>query len=152
MIQRTITVAALRVADTDTVQSKPTSMTDEERNSGCYWTFGGASEDEEYIHHTYVLHSPDEAPTSTCNPTEADIDERVRLLEVATRCPFLPNCSTDGASKCASFGGRFYLWQWGDITKGGDRSAQWVEVEQLNFEAELRRVAIRQLLAERGGK
>jgi len=89
---------------------------------------------------------------STANPTEADIDERVRLLEVATRCPFLPNCSTDGASKCASFGGRFYLWQWGDITKGGDRSAQWVEVEQLNFEAELRRVAIRQLIAERGGK
>jgi hypothetical protein len=150
MIQRTITVAALRVADTDTVQSKPTSMTDEERNSGCYWTFGGASEDEQSIHHTYVLHSPDEAPTSTCNPSEADISRRVELLREACACSVAEN-PTDSDYAAIQWG-KFYIVVVGKGTTTGNSYRVWADATSDVFERELRRVAIRQLLAERGGK
>jgi hypothetical protein len=87
---------------------------------------------------------------STANPTEADIAERVRLLRKTADLDAHPDkVSALGAQHYAAFDARFFLMYW---TEEEFKTPYWCEVDEPTFNRELERVAIRQLLAERGGK
>lgn len=95
----------------------------------------------------YVLWAlvPDEAPASTANPSEADIAERVRLLRKSAQGLRKPSAASDGCFGLCSWGGCFWVL---DLTS----SPIWKEIGVDLWPIEVERVAIRQLLAERGAK
>ena len=95
----------------------------------------------------YVLWALVPAEASTANPSEADIAERVRLLRKA--CTVIAHPSdVSGLGRynyhfaCLE-GGPYYLQ---------NRNLVWSAASPEEFAAEIERVAIRQLLAERGAK
>ena len=90
---------------------------------------------------------PDEAPASS--PTDADIQRRIALLTKAATLDAHPDRISGVDSHYATFDGRFLLTEW---TEGEYPSPEWKDVDEAMFRREIERVAIRQLLAERGGK
>lgn len=82
---------------------------------------------------------------STANPSEADIAERVRLLRKSAQGLRKPSAASDGCFGLCSWGGCFWVL---DLTS----SPIWKEVGVELWPFEIERVAIRQLLAERGAK
>jgi hypothetical protein len=78
------------------------------------------------------------------NPSEADIAERVRLLRLASDCYLRdPKHPTDGYRGLASRGGDTWWILVGD---------NWEQVSRAGFDHKAEAEAIRQLIAERGGK
>ena len=142
MIIRTMSVAVQRSADHyPHFFTQPPAMTQDEQDSGCYWGFGGVSEDGDNVHHAYVLCRPDAAQSS---PTDADIDRRVQLLREAAVFHELP--FTTPRDYC-TVDGRFYRHHRADSA-----GTEWSETDEATFAAGLRATAIRELLRERGGK
>ena len=84
---------------------------------------------------------------TTCNPSEADIAERVRLLRKA--------CTVIAHPSDVSGLGR-YNYHFACLEDGPyylqNRNLVWSAASPEEFAAEIERVAIRQLLAERGAK
>ena len=107
------------------------------------------------VEHVHALGSqttwalvPDEA--STCNPSEADIARRVELLRKTADLDAHPDkVSALDAQHYAAFDGRFFLMYW---TEEEFKTPYWCEVDESTFTREMERVAIRQLLSERGAK
>lgn len=91
---------------------------------------------------------PDETPATS--PTEADIARRVDLLQRASTLDGHPDTvSGSGGDYYAAHNGRFYLVQW---SIADFPTPSWVEADEAAYRRELERVAIRQLLTERGAK
>ena len=104
------------------------------------------------VEHVHALGSqttwalvPDEA--STCNPSEADIARRVGLLRAA--------CTVTAHPSDVSGLGR-YNYHFACLEDGPyylqNRNLVWSAASPEEFAAEIERVAIRQLLSERGAK
>lgn len=92
----------------------------------------------------------DEPVESTCNPSEADIARRVELLRKTADLDAHPDkVSALDAQHYAAFDGRFFLMYW---TEEEFKTPYWCEVDESTFTREMERVAIRQLLSERGAK
>ena len=88
-----------------------------------------------------------EAPATS--PTDADIQRRIALLTKVATLDAHPDRISGVDSHYATFDGRFLLTEW---TEGEYPSPEWKDVDEATFRREIERVAIRQLLAERGGK
>jgi hypothetical protein len=87
----------------------------------------------------------DKAPASS--PTDAEIARRVDLLTVASTLDAHPADCPEFSAHYAHWVDGPFLLQRVDVT-----TVFWRIVSEAEYLAEVRRVAIRQLLAERGGK
>ena len=83
------------------------------------------------------------------SPTDADIQRRIALLTKAATLDAHPDRISGVDSHYATFDDRFLLTEW---TEGGYPLPEWKDVDEAMFRREIERVAIRQLLTDRGGK
>ena len=113
------------------------------------------------VEHVHALGSqttwalvPDEA--STCNPSEADIARRVELLQESCSTSIIVSYGIRDNEYGAIVAGKCYIvttqLRHHNVFGDDHPTAVWTEASPEVFAAELRRVAIRQLLAERGAK
>ena len=93
---------------------------------------------------------------TTCNPSEADIARRVELLQESCSTSIIVSYGIRDNEYGAIVAGKCYIvttqLRHHNVFGDDHPTAVWTEASPEVFAAELRRVAIRQLLAERGAK